>query len=35
MRIFGAGNKICLAVEFPGVGQKIIDPKITPIQRVE
>lgn len=35
MRIFGAGNKICLAVKFPGVGQKIIDPKITPIQRVE
>jgi DNA helicase-2/ATP-dependent DNA helicase PcrA len=35
MRIFGAGNKICLAVKFPGVGQKIIDPKITPIQRVQ
>ncbi|MBD2463980.1 DNA helicase PcrA [Oscillatoria sp. FACHB-1407] len=33
--IFGAGNKLCLAVKFPGVGQKIIDPKITPIQRVE
>ncbi len=34
-RIFGAGNKICLAVKFPGLGQKIIDPKITPIERVE
>lgn len=33
--IFGAGNKICLAVKFPGISQKIIDPKITPIQRVE
>lgn len=33
--IFGAGNKICLAVKFPGVGQKIIDPKLTPLQRVE
>ncbi|MDX2214076.1 MAG: DNA helicase PcrA [Oculatellaceae cyanobacterium bins.114] len=33
--IFGAGKKMCLAVKFPGVGQKIIDPKITPIQRVE
>lgn len=34
-RIFGAGNKICLAVKFPGLGQKIIDPKITPIDRLE
>jgi len=34
-RIFGAGNKICLAIKFPGLGQKIIDPKITPIQRTE
>jgi len=32
-RIFGAGNKICLAVKFPGLGQKIIDPKMTPIRR--
>lgn len=34
-RIFGAGNKICLAVRFPGMGQKIIDPKVTPIDRAE
>lgn len=33
--IFGAGNKICLAVKFPGMGQKIIDPKLTPLERVE
>ncbi|HEY9658866.1 MAG TPA: DNA helicase PcrA, partial [Allocoleopsis sp.] len=33
--IFGAGNKICLAIKFPGIGQKIIDPKITPLQRME
>ncbi|HEY9642826.1 MAG TPA: DNA helicase PcrA [Coleofasciculaceae cyanobacterium] len=33
--IFGAGNKICLAVKFPGIGQKILDPKITPLQRVD
>ena len=33
--IFGAGNKICLAVKFPGVGRKIIDPKVTVLQRVE
>ncbi|MDX2239723.1 MAG: DNA helicase PcrA [Leptolyngbyaceae cyanobacterium bins.302] len=34
-RIFGAGNKICLAVKFPGLGQKIIDPKVTPIDRLD
>ncbi|MBE9181051.1 DNA helicase PcrA [Oculatella sp. LEGE 06141] len=33
--IFGAGNKICLAIKFPGIGQKIVDPKITPLQRVD
>ena len=33
--IFGAGNKICLAIKFPGQGQKIIDPKVTALQRVE
>ncbi|MGA7938235.1 MAG: DNA helicase PcrA [Kovacikia sp.] len=33
--IFGAGNKICLAVKFAGIGQKIIDPKLTPLERVE
>ncbi|HEY9763166.1 MAG TPA: DNA helicase PcrA [Trichocoleus sp.] len=33
--IFGAGNKICLAVQFPGTGRKIIDPKISALQRVE
>ncbi|HEY9877115.1 MAG TPA: 3'-5' exonuclease, partial [Leptolyngbyaceae cyanobacterium] len=33
--IFGAGNKICLAVQFPGMGRKIIDPKISALQRVE
>jgi len=33
--IFGAGNKICLAIKFVGIGQKIIDPKLTPLQRDE
>jgi DNA helicase-2/ATP-dependent DNA helicase PcrA len=33
--IFGAGNKTCLAVEFPGQGRKIIDPKLTRLQRAE
>ncbi|NJM65317.1 MAG: DNA helicase PcrA [Acaryochloris sp. RU_4_1] len=33
--IFGGGNKICLAVKFPGIGKKIIDPNITVLSRVE
>ncbi|MBE9141180.1 UvrD-helicase domain-containing protein [Nodosilinea sp. LEGE 07088] len=33
--IFGAGNKICLAIYFQGQGRKIIDPKITALQRAE
>lgn len=33
--IFGAGNKICLAINFPGQGRKIIDPKISALQRAE
>lgn len=33
--IFGQGNKLCLAIKFPGAGQKIIDPRTTPLQRVE
>lgn len=32
--IFGAGNKICLAVKFPGLGKKIVDPKVTSLQKV-
>ncbi|HEY9859814.1 MAG TPA: 3'-5' exonuclease, partial [Candidatus Obscuribacterales bacterium] len=33
--IFGKADKICLAIKFPGLGQKIIDPKITVLERVE
>jgi DNA helicase II / ATP-dependent DNA helicase PcrA len=33
--IFGAGNKICLSIKFPSLGRKIIDPKVTPLQRIE
>ncbi|MCM1982871.1 DNA helicase PcrA [Lyngbya confervoides] len=33
--VFGAGNKICLAVKFAGVGQKILDPKVTRLDRVD
>lgn len=32
--IFGAGNKMCIAVKFPNIGQKIIDPKLIALQRV-
>ena len=33
--VFGSGNKISIAVKFQGLGQKIIDPKRTSLQRVE
>ena len=33
--IFGSGNKISLAIKFPSLGQKIIDPKIAPLQKME
>lgn len=33
--VFGSGSKISIAVKFPGVGQKILDPKRTTLQRVE
>jgi DNA helicase-2/ATP-dependent DNA helicase PcrA len=32
--VFGAGNKISIAVKFPGVGQKILDPSRATLQRV-
>ncbi|MEL6353773.1 MAG: DNA helicase PcrA [Cyanobacteria bacterium J06627_28] len=31
--IFGAGNKICLAIHFPGIGKKIVDPRTTVLTR--
>jgi len=33
--VFDSGNKICLAVKFPEVGRRIIDPRLTPLQRVD
>ncbi|MEM8804625.1 MAG: DNA helicase PcrA [Cyanobacteria bacterium P01_G01_bin.38] len=33
--IFGAGNKICLAIHFPGIGKKIIDPRVSAIAKLE
>lgn len=35
IHIFGKGDKICLAIKFPGMGKKIIDPNITTLERVE
>ncbi len=32
--IFGEGNKTNLAIKFPGLGQKIIDPKIAPLEKL-
>ncbi|MBV8884572.1 MAG: DNA helicase PcrA [Chroococcidiopsidaceae cyanobacterium CP_BM_RX_35] len=33
--VLGSGKKISLAIKFPGIGQKIIDPKMTQLQRVQ
>lgn len=33
--VFGEGDKLFLAVKFPGVGKKILDPRLAPLQRVE
>ncbi|HEY9827052.1 MAG TPA: 3'-5' exonuclease, partial [Stenomitos sp.] len=33
--IFGAGDKICLAVQFPSLGKKILDPKVAVLQRLD
>ncbi len=33
--VFGTGKKICLAVKFPQGGQKIIDPKLVLLRKVQ
>ncbi|MBW4610654.1 MAG: DNA helicase PcrA [Hassallia sp. WJT32-NPBG1] len=33
--VFGSGNKISVAVKFTSLGQKIIDPRVAQLQRVE
>lgn len=33
--VFGSGSKISLAIKFPSLGQKIIDPKIAQLQRMD
>lgn len=33
--VFGAGNKISVAIKFANLGQKIIDPRVAQLQKVE
>jgi DNA helicase II / ATP-dependent DNA helicase PcrA len=33
--VFGDSNKISLAIQFPGLGRKIIDPKLVTLQKIE
>lgn len=33
--IFGSGNKTSVAIKFPNLGQKIIDPKVAHLERLE
>ncbi|MBE9213052.1 DNA helicase PcrA [Plectonema cf. radiosum LEGE 06105] len=33
--IFGGGNKLSVAIKFPGLGQKIIDPRVAKLQKME
>ncbi len=33
--IFGGGNKVSVAIKFPGLGQKIIDPRVAQLQKME
>jgi DNA helicase-2/ATP-dependent DNA helicase PcrA len=33
--VFGTGNKISVAIKFASLGQKIIDPKVAQLQRME
>lgn len=33
--VFGAGNKVSVAIKFASLGQKIIDPRVAQLQRVD
>ncbi|MGF1482198.1 MAG: DNA helicase PcrA [Cyanophyceae cyanobacterium] len=33
--VLGSGRKSTLAIKFPGLGQKIIDPRLAPMERIE
>jgi DNA helicase-2/ATP-dependent DNA helicase PcrA len=32
--IFGEGKKVNLAIQFPNLGQKIIDPRVAPMKKI-
>jgi DNA helicase-2/ATP-dependent DNA helicase PcrA len=34
-RILGAGERATIAVSFPGLGQKILDPRFAPLERID
>ncbi|MNL38349.1 DNA-dependent helicase II [compost metagenome] len=34
-RIIGSGERACLAVSFPGLGQKILDLRFAPLERLD
>ncbi|MEO1373693.1 MAG: DNA helicase PcrA [Cyanobacteria bacterium J06635_10] len=33
--IFGGGSKVSVAIKFPGLGQKIIDPRVAKLEKME
>ena len=33
--VFGRGSKVSVAIKFPGLGQKIIDPRVAQLQKME
>jgi len=33
--IFGGGSKVSVAIKFPGLGQKIIDPRVAKLKKIE
>ena len=32
--VFGSANKVSVAIKFPGLGQKIIDPRVAQLQKM-
>jgi DNA helicase-2/ATP-dependent DNA helicase PcrA len=34
-RIIGSGERVTLAVSFPGLGQKILDLRFAPLERLD
>ncbi len=33
--VFGVGNKVSIAIKFPNLGQKIFDPSLAPLEKLE